>query len=43
LDEQTASHLNIDVYLATRKNEQREHVLEAVRTFLPVENLRNNQ
>jgi DNA-binding transcriptional LysR family regulator len=43
LDEQTASHLNIDVYLATRKNEQREHVLEAVRTFLPVENLRDNQ
>jgi len=43
LDEQTASHLNIDVYLATRKNERREHVLEAVRTFLPVENLRDNQ
>lgn len=35
LDEQTASHLNIDVYLATRKNEQREHVLEAVNVFLP--------
>jgi len=43
LDEQTSSHLNIDVYLATRKNEQREHVLEAVRTFLPVQNLRENQ
>ena len=43
LDEQTASHLNIDVYLATRKNERREHVLEAVRTFLPVQNLRENQ
>lgn len=35
LDEQTSSHLNIDVYLATRKNEQREHVLEAVNVFLP--------
>lgn len=35
LDEQTASHLNIDVYLATRKNERREHVLEAVNVFLP--------
>jgi len=43
LDEQTSSHLNIDVYLATRKNERREHGLEAVRTFLPVENLRDNQ
>ncbi|KAA8725678.1 LysR family transcriptional regulator [Ewingella americana] len=35
LDEQTSSHLNIDVYLATRKNERREHVLEAVNVFLP--------
>lgn len=35
LDEQTSSHLNIDVYLATRKNEQRGHVLEAVNVFLP--------
>lgn len=35
LDEQAASQLNIDVYLVTRKDEQREHVLEAVKTFLP--------
>jgi len=35
LDEQTSSHLNIDVYLATRKNEQRGHVLDAVNVFLP--------
>jgi DNA-binding transcriptional LysR family regulator len=35
LDEQASSQLNIDVYLATRKNEQREHVREAVKVFLP--------
>lgn len=43
LDEQTSSQLNIDVYLATRKNEQREHVLEAVKTFLPLGNITENQ
>lgn len=35
LDALTASLLNIDVYLVTRKNEQREYILNAARTFFP--------